>query len=141
MDTAYAAASRLLRSVKVAARVTYLKEQAADQTIADKAFILELLVKNALDAREVKQFAASNRAAELLGREWDMFKGNLVLEDKREQPVRDVSSMTSNELKAYREELLRRNQNGAVTGSSLCCATSLSEAAARIILVKLHHGT
>ena len=65
--------------------VRYLKEQAADQTIADKAFILELLVKNALDAREVKQFAASNRAAELLGREWDMFKGNLVLEDKREQ--------------------------------------------------------
>lgn len=54
MDVAYAAASRLLRSVKVAARIKYLKEQAADQTIADRAFILELLVKNALDAREAK---------------------------------------------------------------------------------------
>ena len=109
MDTAYAAASRLLRNVKVAARVRYLKEQAADQTIADKAFILELLVKNALDAREAKQFAASNRAAELLGREWDMFKGNLVLEDKREQPVKDLSSMTIEELGAHRDELLNRN--------------------------------
>lgn len=95
IEVAYAAASRLLRNVKVAARGRYLKEQAADKAITDKAFILELLLKNALDAREFRQFAAANRAVELLGKEHNMFKGNLVLEDKRE--AKSLEDMTPEE--------------------------------------------
>ena len=109
IDSAYAAASRLLRTVKVAARVKYLKEQAAEQTVASRSFILDLLVQNALDAREFKQFAASNRAAELLGKERDMFKGNLVLEDKRDVTLEDIRGMTTEEKRAYLQQELSRD--------------------------------
>ena len=93
IDVAYAAASRLLRNVKVQARIQYLKQQAADKTMITRASIDELLLKNALDAREFKQFAASNQALELLGRDRGMFKdgSHREVELTPSQPYADMT--------------------------------------------------
>ena len=53
--------------------------------------------------------SAVNRGLELLGKSLDMFKDGVVLEDKREEPRRDYSTMTSEELRAERERLLQRD--------------------------------
>ena len=50
-----------------------------------------------------------NRGLELLGKSLNLFKDGVVLEDKREQPMPDLSNMTIEELRAYRDELLNRN--------------------------------
>ena len=82
------------------------KEQAADKTVADTAFVLELLVKNALDAREFKQFAASNRALELLGKERGMFKDGIRHEMEITPPAKPYADMTQEERDVERQRLM-----------------------------------
>ena len=57
-----------------------------------------------------RDFSAVNRGLELLGKSLNLFKDGVVLEDRREQPMPDLSSMTIEELRAYREELLQRDK-------------------------------
>ena len=54
-----------------------------------------------------RDFSAVNRGLELLGKSLDMFKDGVVLEDKRERPKRDFSSMNFEELQAERDRMLR----------------------------------
>ena len=108
-NTACVNASKLLRITKVAARIATLKEEAARVATLDAGYVLSGLMANAEDARVKKDYSASNRAYELLGKSLDLFKDGFVLEDKRERPQVDYSKMTPEELRAARDELLRRD--------------------------------
>jgi hypothetical protein len=61
----------------VRARVTELRQTVAQSAVArasiDREFVLRTLTDNALKAKELQEFSASNRALELLGREMGMF--------------------------------------------------------------------
>ena len=109
-NSAYAAASRLLRNVKVSARIQTLQEQAARLATLDASYVLSGLMTNAEDARVKKDYASSNRAFELLGKSLNLFKDGVVLEDRREKlSTVDLSKLSMDELRAYREELLQRD--------------------------------
>lgn len=72
-EAADAAASRLLKAVKVASRVNELRERVAKTAVRNKKWFLEEMEKAAMLAREDKQHSASIRALELGGREHNAF--------------------------------------------------------------------
>lgn len=107
-NTAYANASRLLRNARVQVRITYLKEAAADKACLDASYILSRLVMNSEAARDVKQYAASNRALELIGKYLSIFSDGYVTEDERApKDLPDFDSMNREELRRWRDENLR----------------------------------
>ena len=79
LSIASAAATRLLKNVKVSARIQTLKEQAARLAALDASYVLSGLMMNAEDARAKKDYASSNRAFELLGKSLNLFKDGAVL--------------------------------------------------------------
>lgn len=82
LDSAYAAASRLLGNVKVQARIAYLQEQAAKLATLDSSYVLRGLMANAEKGHEEGDLSASNRALELLGKHLGMFSEKLDVEVK-----------------------------------------------------------
>lgn len=68
LAVASAAANRLLKNVKVQARIAYLQEQAAKLATLDASYVLSGLMRNAETAYEERDLSASNRALELLGK-------------------------------------------------------------------------
>jgi Terminase small subunit len=75
---AYTCGPRLLKVISVRARVRELDETIAcvstSRTAVDREFVLRELMDNALAAKRNRQYSASNKALELLGREIGMFK-------------------------------------------------------------------
>lgn len=67
------AASRLMKTDKVSARVVELQGRSAEKAVMTKAWILEELRANAEEARAAGQYGPANRAYELIGREGGMF--------------------------------------------------------------------
>ena len=51
-NTAYAAASRLLRNVEVQAHITTLREQAAEEAVVDVKLVLTELLENVYSAKQ-----------------------------------------------------------------------------------------
>ena len=105
-------------------RITYLKEQGAEAAIISIEMVLRELVENINSAKQGnpvfnrqgeitgyrRAFPDVNRGLELLGNSLNMFKDGVVLEDRREErPTVDVSKLSQGGLKAFREELLKRN--------------------------------
>jgi hypothetical protein len=90
-NVAEAAASRLLRDVKVASRVEELKQRAAVSVQISREWVLEQLVDNLKLAKDTGQIAPANRAAELLGKELGMFV------DRSENVNQNVSYVISGE--------------------------------------------
>ncbi len=90
-NVAEAAASRLLRDVKVASRVEELKQRAAVSVQISREWVLEQLVDNLKLAKDTGQLAPANRAAELLGKELGMFV------DRSENVNQNVSYVISGE--------------------------------------------
>lgn len=90
------AASRLLRNVKISARVDELKIQAAadasEAAKITKADVMRMLRDNFKEARKLKEIGPANRAAELLGKEIGMF-----VERKRIGPL-ELADLTDEEL-------------------------------------------
>lgn len=72
-NAAEAAASRLLKNVKVHSRVEELKNRAAASVQISREWVLEQLVDNLSLAKQQGDFGPANRAAELLGKELGMF--------------------------------------------------------------------
>jgi len=76
-QSAYTSGPRLLKVPAVNARVTELRQTVSTGAIIraelDREFVLRELVDNALKAKQQGQWAASNRALELLGRELGLF--------------------------------------------------------------------
>ena len=76
-STAYTCGPRLLKKPAVQARVAELGEAAATSSVTgaaiDREFVLAQLKDNALKAKQECQWAASNRALELLGKELGIF--------------------------------------------------------------------
>jgi len=74
----YTSGPRLLRASSVQTRVRELQHTVAkvsiDQAAIDRGFVLRELRDNALSAKQDHQWAASNRALELLGKELGMFQ-------------------------------------------------------------------
>jgi coenzyme F420-reducing hydrogenase delta subunit len=57
----------------IAARILELKERAAKEIMIDRQWVLERLVENAQEAKELQEFSASNQALSLIGKELGMF--------------------------------------------------------------------
>ena len=76
-QSAYTSGPRLLKMAAVNARVAELRQTVSTGAIVraelDREFVLRELTDNALRAKEQQQWAASNRALELLGKELGMF--------------------------------------------------------------------
>ena len=108
LDIASAAATRLLKNVKVAARIQTLQEQVARLATLDASYVLSGLMTNAEDARAKKDYASSNRAFELLGKSLNLFKDGVVPEDKTPYELPDFSKMTPDEIREARAELMRK---------------------------------
>ena len=108
LDIASAAATRLLKNVKVSVRIQTLKEQAARLATLDASYILSGLMMNAEDARAKKDYVSSNRAFELLGKSLNLFKDGVVPEDKTTYELPDFSKMTPDEIREARAELMRK---------------------------------
>jgi hypothetical protein len=75
---AYTCGPRLLKVVSVRARVRELDHTfacvSASRAAVDREFVLRELRDNALAAKRNRQYSASNRALELLGKELGMFQ-------------------------------------------------------------------
>ena len=75
--TAYTCGPRLLKKASVQARVSELQQTVATAAITraalDREFVLCELMDNALKAKQSREWSASNRALELLGKELGMF--------------------------------------------------------------------
>ena len=75
--TAYTCGPRLLKRPEVRDRVHELRQTAAQVSVTRSAlnreFVLGELMDNALKAKQDQQWASSNRALELLGKELGMF--------------------------------------------------------------------
>jgi len=65
-------AHRVLKNTNVALRIKELNERASKNVVLTREFILERLMNNALEAAALKDFTASNKALELLGKVDDM---------------------------------------------------------------------
>lgn len=82
-NSAEAAASRLLRDVKVTARIAELQSRVAEGIVLTKQWVIERLVENANRAMQAEapkdggdykyEGSVANRALELLGKELGMF--------------------------------------------------------------------
>jgi hypothetical protein len=81
-ETVHAEASRLASNHKVAARIEELRLEADALRCLDERQVLTELMKNSIQAREIGNLAASNRALELLGKHLGLWK---------EQPKTDDS--------------------------------------------------
>lgn len=86
MNAACMGASRLIRNVKVQARIAYLQEQAATLATLDTSYVLSSLMRNAETAYEERDLSASNRALELLGK-------HLRLWEEPQQAVMSVAQV------------------------------------------------
>jgi hypothetical protein len=62
-------ASVLRKTPHVSARIDDLRQAAAENTVLDRTWIIERLRANVLDAQQLDDYAASNKALELIGRE------------------------------------------------------------------------
>jgi len=75
--TAYTCGPRLLKKISVQARVSELQRTVATAAVTramfDREFVLRELMDNALQAKQNREWSASNRALELLGKELGMF--------------------------------------------------------------------
>jgi hypothetical protein len=75
--TAYTCGPRLLKRSEVRARVNELQQTVARAAVTRSAinreFVLSELMDNALKAKQNKEWSASNRALELLGKELGLF--------------------------------------------------------------------
>ncbi|MBT5142044.1 MAG: hypothetical protein HOG99_13670 [Gemmatimonadetes bacterium] len=89
-DSSRGSASRICNHERVRERVSELQAEIAQRVVTkaawDRTAILKALQANAIDTRARGDFAASNRAIELLGRDQGMFggKGDVQIV---EQPV------------------------------------------------------
>lgn len=61
-------AHRVLKNPKVELRIKELQGRAAQEVVLTRAFVLEGLMNNAREAAALKDFTASNKAFELLGK-------------------------------------------------------------------------
>jgi len=75
--TAYTCGPRLLKKPSVQARVSELQQTVATAAVTramlDREFVLRELMDNALQAKQNREWSASNRALELLGKKLGMF--------------------------------------------------------------------
>ena len=75
--TAYTCGPRLLKQASVAARVAELQQTVAVATVTklslSREFVLRELMDNAMQAKKNKEWSASNRALELIGKDLGMF--------------------------------------------------------------------
>lgn len=67
------AASKLQTNANIQARVGELQSRAATNVVITREWIIEQLVDNAAKAKQAGDFAPSNKAIELLGKELGMF--------------------------------------------------------------------
>lgn len=106
------ASSRLLKNVKVLARVEELKgrQVKAEATILTKAKVLEMLIEDRTLAREEGQSAAAIKADELLGREFGLFT------EKKNIVVRRISDLSEDELKGLLSEFDGGTEDEAPAG-------------------------
>lgn len=89
-------AARLRANENVQRRVKELTEKAAEKAVVTRAWVLEMLAKNARECagndEALRNPAASNKALELLGKELGMFV------DRRLVNVRNISDMSEEEI-------------------------------------------
>ena len=93
--SAWEAASRLARNVKVRARVAELKAKTAGHTVKTAAQVLSDLARNADAAFVKEQFTASNQALRYYGQE---AHGQFV--EKHELAFKRIEDMTEDEKRA-----------------------------------------
>ena len=100
--TAYTCGPRLLKVCSVRNRVRELQQTMAHvfagQAAVDRQFVLRELRDNALAAKQNRQYSASNRALELLGKELGMFQ------DRNEDWLDwdgDLSQLTDEQLQKF----------------------------------------
>lgn len=93
-------ASRMFALPRVKARIAELQERAADKAVITKSDIIKDLKRNADDAHIAKQYGASNRALELIGKDMSMFKERFELMGENGGPIEvaDVSESVEREI-------------------------------------------
>lgn len=88
-------ASKLLKHAKIAPRLKELQERAAAKVVLTRAWVLERLMANADKAQTEKDFTASNKALELLGKtdELSMFveRQNVTSDNKHTHAAEPLS--------------------------------------------------
>lgn len=112
-------AYRLLKHPRVAARISYLKQRALDETIITRAWLLHECQGTYFAAKEAGQFTPALKALEMLGREM----GTFIPKEEHGKPG-DFSHMTDDELNAHiarqeRELSLGVGREAAASGSSV----------------------
>lgn len=88
-------ACQLSSNTKVARRINELRQAVTDKVILDRAFVINGLMNNALQANESRDFTASNKAFELLGKvdELSMFveRANVESNNRHHHTAEPVS--------------------------------------------------
>lgn len=95
-DGTWAAASRLLRSVRLGARVAWLEQRAADQSVLTKEWLINQARVCYKEAREAGNYPAALQALRMLGLE----RATFIPKAEFGRPG-DFTMMTDDELDAF----------------------------------------
>jgi hypothetical protein len=102
------AGSRLLKSVKVSARLNELRERVSAKAVWNRAKVVAEMERAVELAREAEQHSASIRALELLGREHNAF-----IEKKEIGPPGAFDNLSTDELENRLKTLTRGTRRGS----------------------------
>lgn len=107
-------AARLKAEQRIQSRLTELQERAAEHAVLTRADILNGLASNARNAEKAGQFAASNQALQLYGKELGMFVDRRMNFDKTldtltEAEIRQLLNLTPEEV----DKLVEDSRSGS----------------------------